>query len=195
MIDTINLNPPPILVEIEAATTATGFTMASDWLTGSLLRTLATTKPAGIFLELGTGTGMATAWLLAGMDAQSKLITVDNDPNVVAIAQHHLASDPRVTFYTMDGGTFLHNLIEKGETFDFIFADTWPGKYTHLEEALNLLKVGGLYIIDDMLPQPSWPEDHKPKAPRLIATLEEREDLRLTKLSWSTGLIIGVKAL
>ena len=32
--------------------------MASDELTGSLLCTLAATKPGGNFLELGTGTGI-----------------------------------------------------------------------------------------------------------------------------------------
>jgi predicted O-methyltransferase YrrM len=39
------------------------FGMASDPLTGALLATLAASKPGGRFLELGTGTGGATAWL------------------------------------------------------------------------------------------------------------------------------------
>jgi hypothetical protein len=40
--------------------------------TGLFLRTLAASKPAGRFLELGTGTGVATAWLLDGMDHASR---------------------------------------------------------------------------------------------------------------------------
>jgi predicted O-methyltransferase YrrM len=165
--------------------------MASDQQTGSLLRTLASTKPSGVFLELGTGTGLSTAWILAGMDSTATLTTVDNDASVQAIARRHLGRDARVAFHTMDGAAFLVTL--RGRQFDFIFADTWPGKYDHLEEALQLLKPGGLYIIDDMLPQSNWPEGHAEKASLLLATLEKREDLHVTKLSWATGILIATR--
>ncbi len=78
-------------------------------------------------------------------------------------------------------------------SFDLIFADTWAGKYTHLDEALALLKPGGLYVIDDMLAQPTWPEDHPPKVERLIADLESRSDLVLTKMNWGTGILVVVR--
>jgi predicted O-methyltransferase YrrM len=136
---------------------------------------------------------MATAWILDGMDAQSTLLTVDQDEQVVSIAQTYLAHDPRVTFAVMDGAAFLQSSKEQALQFDFIFADTWPGKYDHLDDALALLKRGGLYLIDDMLPQPTWPADHPPKVSHLIAMLERRKDLRMTKLNWSTGLIIATK--
>ncbi len=58
MIDTANLNPPPIIEQIEAATKKIGFRLASEPLTGSLLRTLAASKPAGQILEIGSGTGI-----------------------------------------------------------------------------------------------------------------------------------------
>jgi predicted O-methyltransferase YrrM len=53
-------------------TTDVAFSMPSEPQTGLFLRTLAASKPAGRFLELGTGTGVATAWLLAGMDHASR---------------------------------------------------------------------------------------------------------------------------
>ncbi|MGE0681515.1 MAG: O-methyltransferase, partial [Candidatus Binatia bacterium] len=165
--------------------------MASEPQTGSFLRTLAATKPAGTFLELGTGTGLSTAWILEGMDQISTLLSVDNDEKVQAIAIQHLGYDPRVTFQLADGAAFLETL--KGRTFDYIFADTWPGKYDHLDEALALLKPRGLYLIDDMLPQPNWPPGHDRKATTLISTLEQRPDLIISKLSWATGLILAVK--
>lgn len=193
MNDTINLHPPAVLQQIEAATKAIGFTMASDHLTGSLLRILAATKLAGELLELGTGTGLATAWLLEGMDAQAKLLTMDNDEAVVRVAKQHLSHDARVTFHTMDGAAFIQSLAERQQTFDLIFADTWPGKYWLLDETLSLLKIGGLYVIDDLLPQPNWPEGHASKVAQLIATLEQRQDLLSTKLNWSTGLILATK--
>ena len=193
MIDTDNLRPPAVLPAIEAATQAIGFSMASDRLTGSLLRTLAATRPGGTLLELGTGTGLASAWMLAGMDARSTLVTVDQDGRAVAVAQRWLAADPRIEFRIMDGALFLQSMQGQGAAFDLIFADTWPGKYSHLDDVLRLLKVGGLYVVDDMLPQPNWPAGHAAKVADLIAVLERRDDLHVTKLNWSTGLIVAAK--
>ncbi len=186
-----HLFPPAVLQAIQQDTIASAFPMASEPQTGSLLRTLAATKPAGLFLELGTGTGLSTAWLLDGMDRASTLLSVDNDGRVQSIARRHLGNDRRVTFHLTDGATFLATLRDMA--FDFIFADTWPGKYDHLEETLALLNPGGLYVIDDMLPQANWPPGHGAKAAALIATLEQRSDLMLTKLSWVSGVIIATK--
>ena len=49
-------------------------------------------------------------------------------------------------------------------SFDLIFANAIPGKYEHLDETLALLRCGGLYVVDDMLPQPTWQKDHAPRA-------------------------------
>jgi predicted O-methyltransferase YrrM len=62
-----------------------------------------------------------------------------------------------------------------------------------LEEVLDMLNPGGLYIVDDMLPQPNWPEGHAEKAINFVKKLESRNDLTLTKMNWATGIIIGVK--
>lgn len=193
MINETRISSPPILTKILTETHQLGFAMASDLLTGNLLRTLASTKPGGNFLELGTGTGCGTAWLLEGMDVASRLMTVENDRQAVAIAQRHLSHDRRLAFHIGDGGDFLTSIQNQAGSFDLIFADTWPGKYTHLDEALNLLKQGGIYLIDDMHPQPNWPADHPPKVAKLIEMLEKRQDLRLTTMQWSTGLILAVK--
>ncbi|MDQ1089375.1 O-methyltransferase [Siphonobacter sp. SORGH_AS_1065] len=168
-----------------------GFTMASEPLTGSLLRTLAATKPGGKFLELGTGTGLSTSWILAGMDAASTLISVDNDPKFLEIAERHLHSDERLTLVRADAGEWLEANAE--ESFDYIFADTWHGKYLLLDETLALLKPGGLYIIDDLLPQPNWPEGHDIKAHLLKERLLSEPQLWITQQDWATGIMIGVK--
>lgn len=68
-----------------------------------------------------------------------------------------------------------------------------PGKFQYLDETLRLLKPGGLYVIDDLLLLTSWEEAHVSRVYRLISTLEQREDLRITKLNWSTGIIIAAK--
>lgn len=165
--------------------------MASEPLACSLLRTLAISKPGGRFLELGSGTGLSTAWLLDGMDSNSRLITVDNDESLLSILRTNLGEHPRLTVVCADGDEFLRSL--SGQYFDFVFADTWPGKYRLLEETLALVSRSGLYVIDDMLPRPNWPEGHAEKVAQLISTLERRSDFRITKMSWASGVILACK--
>jgi predicted O-methyltransferase YrrM len=191
MQDSQNIQTPKIVAEILAKTEEIGFQMVSEPLVGSLLRTLAASKPAGRFLELGTGTGVSTAWLLDGMDARGALISIENEANLIAVAQTYLGRDRRLCLRTEDAGAFLEGLEE--QSFDLIFADTWAGKYTHLAAALNVLKPGGIYIVDDMLPQSNWPENHDIKVAALITELENRRDLTIVKMSWGSGIILAAK--
>ena len=131
---------PKAASDILAETDAMGFGMASEPKVGAFLAALAASKPGGRVLELGTGTGHGTAWLLSGMDAAATLDTVDNDAAVVAVARRHLANDRRVTFHVVDGAEFLEQSSPGG--YDLIYADAWPGKFSHLDAALALLKRG-----------------------------------------------------
>jgi predicted O-methyltransferase YrrM len=191
MTEKINQQFPKTYHDIEEATRISGFTMASDTLTCSLLRTLAASKPSSKFLELGTGTGLSTSWILDGMNDDSSLISIDNDPVFLEIAEQFLGNDKRLNLILTDGGKWIEE--NKQQKFDYIFADTWHGKYLLLDEVLMMLNKGGLYIVDDMLPQPNWPDGHQEKAINLINYLETREDLLLTKQVWATGIIIAVK--
>ncbi len=191
MTEQIHQQFPKAYKSIDEATKLSGFTMASDVLTCSLLRTLASSKPAGQFLELGTGTGLSTSWILDGMDENSLLTSIDNDPKFLEIAQSSLGNDKRLKLICTDGGEWVEE--SKGQKYDYIFADTWHGKYLLLDEVLAMLNKGGLYIVDDMLPQPNWPEGHHEKAINLVDLLEKRGDLTLTKQVWATGIIVAAK--
>ncbi|GAA3512045.1 hypothetical protein GCM10022393_27220 [Aquimarina addita] len=182
---------PEMYPAIIAKSKEIGFTMPSDLLVGSLLRTLVSSKPRANILELGTGIGLSLSWMIDGMDSFSKLITVDSDPELIKIAHSFFGEDSRVDIICKDGTTWIHEY--QGVMFDFIFADAWPGKYSEIEEILNLVKTGGFYVIDDMNIQPNWPERHQHLVHRLIDYLEERNDFSVTKMEWSTGLIIAVK--
>jgi predicted O-methyltransferase YrrM len=179
---------PKAFVELSAKCKEVGFDQPSDRYIGSLLKTLAATKPAGNFLELGTGIGLSLSWLAEGMDEKSTLISIDNDPKLINIVTKILNNDSRLDISCVDGFQWLENYT--GEPFDMIFADTWPGKYFELEKTLALVKVGGYYIIDDMNPTDDWPEGHAEKATALIDQLEARADFLITKMNWSTGIII-----
>jgi predicted O-methyltransferase YrrM len=191
MIQEIVQPAPKAYEAISQQTRDSGFSMASDIHTCSLLKTLAASKPSGKFLELGTGTGLSTCWILDGMDAGSSLVSIDNEDQFLKIADYFLGNDPRLSLELTDGAEWVES--HKDEKYDYIFADTWHGKYLLLDEVLDMLNPGGFYIIDDMLPQPNWPEGHDVKARNLIAYLDSRNDLVLTKQVWATGIILAVK--
>lgn len=191
MNDTALIKPPAALSQIEARSNNLNFGMASDPRTGALLATLAASKPAGSFLELGTGTGIATAWLLSGMDPASTLISVDITSEFQAVAREVHGHDPRLTLVLEDGIEFLHK--QSPRSFDLIFADAIPGKYESLDDALALVKPGGFYVIDDMLPQPNWPEGHEAKADALVERLSREAEFQIAPLAWSSGIVLLVR--
>jgi len=169
-----------------------GFTMPSDIYIGTLLKTLTASKPSGNFLELGTGIGLSLSWLIQGMDENSKITSIDNDPALIEVAKMFFDEEDRLELICADGGEWL-NEYKGGDSFDLIFADAWPGKYSHLDTTLALLNKGGYYVIDDMQKQSNWPEGHEEKANALVKVLEKRDDITITKMNWSTGLIVAVK--
>jgi predicted O-methyltransferase YrrM len=182
---------PATLGAIVADTAALSFDMISEAKVGALLATLAASKPAGRILELGTGTGHGAAWLLSGMDAAATLDTVDTDERVVSVARRHLGTDARVRFHVMDGAEFLASRAPGA--FDLIYADAWPGKFSHLDAALARLRPGGIYVIDDLLPQPNWPEGHASKVPALVDDLEGRPGFTTVRMAWASGLMMAIR--
>ena len=191
MNDTNIQDIPKIHTEITRKSEEIGFTMPSDLYVGSFLKTLIASKPNGRFLEIGTGIGLSLSWMIEGMDANARLVSVDNDDELISIASSYFGEDDRVELICQDGTEWIKEY--SGAKFDLIFADAWPGKYSEIDEVLDLLKVGGFYIIDDMTKQPNWPDGHEDNVITLTAYLEERNDLQLTKMNWSTGLIMAVK--
>jgi predicted O-methyltransferase YrrM len=189
--DNANVPVPPVIETLLREAESLGFGLSSEPLTGSLLRTLAATKPGGRLLELGTGVGVGTAWLLDGISPDATLLSVDSDPRVQEVARRHLGADARVRFHLGDAGPLLGQLA--AESFDLIFGDAWPGKFSHLGEALLLLRKGGMYVVDDLLPKPTWPEGHAAKVERFLGELQALAGLTLTRLDWSTGIVIAVR--
>jgi predicted O-methyltransferase YrrM len=191
MQDDIFAHEPVVLTRLFEESAALGFEAASERRTGALLQVLAASKPGGRLLEMGTGTGVGTAWLLSGMDRASALDTVDNNEAVVAVARKYLGSDPRVRFHVSDGEDWLRDYA--GAPFDLIFANAMPGKFRGLGAALRLLAPGGLYVADDLLPQPDWSEIYRCRIEPLLQEIEAMSDLTLVRLAWSSGLAIVVR--
>ena len=193
MEDHVNIRIPALTYPIAQRAAEAGFSASCDELTGNFLRMLAAARKQANILELGTGAGYSTVWILEGMDEASTLTTVEMSAENSNIAREVLGHDTRVKFIVEDGGSFIEAHVN--DKFDLIFADTWPGKFYLVEEALNMVKPGGMYIIDDLNPQPNWPDGHESKVIDLIAYLETREDFFISKLNWSTGLILMTRKL
>ncbi len=186
-----NVRPPRRLPALLAAVADSGFDMSCTAETGQFLRFLASTKPACRALEIGTGAGVGAAWLLDGLDAASTLITIEQDAAVLAIARAHLGDDPRVKLVHDDAG----RVLRRGDLgrFDLIFSDAVAGKYELVAETLALLNPGGIYVVDDMLPQADWPADHFPLARGMVdrmAALCQTAAVTPVGVAWSTGLMM-----
>ncbi|MGH6641444.1 MAG: O-methyltransferase [Bradyrhizobium sp.] len=183
--------PPKPLETIMAETRGLGFQSWCWPQVGALLRVMASLKPGGRLLEIGTGTGVGTCWLLDGMDASARLATVDINAKVQSVARSHLGADPRLTLLCEDGAAVIRR--EPTGSFDLIFADGGAGKHTLLDEALALLRPGGIYICDDTKPHPMWPPEHAIKIPPLMEALAARQDFRRVYIDWSSGVVVMVK--
>lgn len=182
---------PAALGRIMERTAALGFGMACEARTGALLRALAATKPGGRLIELGTGTGVGTAWLLDGMSSDARLVSIDNDAEPQAVAREALGTDSRLELVTADARDWL--LAAEPGSADLVFADTWAGKFEMLERSLGLLRPGGLWVGDDLLPQPNWPDDHAPRVPALIEALGNMPDHAAVTMAWASGVVLAVR--
>ncbi|MCB5906173.1 O-methyltransferase [Streptomyces pinistramenti] len=182
------LHHPAAAAGIRARNTALGFHGSCQDRTGALLRTLAALKPGGRLLELGTGTGAGTAWILDGMSSDAHLVTVERDPELAAVASDLLRSDHRVEFTVDD----LHEWMpqQRGQTFDFVFVDCRLAKQHH-ETVLGLLRPGAVYVADDLHPGTGWGPQDVVARDEYLATLAADPRLRPTLLDWSSGLVVA----
>lgn len=132
-----------------------GFGRSCSLETGRLLRTLVASRPGGRLAELGTGTGVGAAWLLAGMDAAARLVTAELDPQRAQTARRVLAGDERAGVLCGDWREALAH-----GPFDLIFSDCAPAKREpeSLDVLVDALCVGGVLVLDNFSPPALLPE-------------------------------------
>lgn len=188
MIDEAFIHQPEQLRELKAITDQLGFNMASEHLTGALLQVLAASKPGGRLLELGTGAGIGTSWLLSGMNETATLVSVETDEGLQSVAREFLGTDKRLRLVLEDGAEFLRK--QPIQSFDLVFADAMPGKFESLDDALAVVRPGGFYIIDDMLPQPNWPDGHGLKVDDLMRRLGADSRFARVPMIWASGVAL-----
>lgn len=161
---------------------------------GAALRMLAAAIGAKSVMELGTGTGVSGTWLLRGMRADGVLTTIDTETEHQRLA--------RTTFdeagfrggrVRLINGSALEVLPRFTDgAYDMVVADAVRGEYAvYLEEALRLLRPGGVVAFDDAVSDGS---DTAAKELReFAAALLDDERVVPAMLPCGDGLLVAVK--
>ena len=151
-------------------------TTAVTPMDGALLRSLAAGHRDGVIGEIGTGPGVSTAWLLSGMQGT---------------AREFFAGDPRVQILHGD----WEAVLPAHGPFSLLFfdANAWTvlADRGQWDVVLNLVRLGGQIVMDDLAPVELWPEswrgmtDHKREfclCNERVAGIEVRTSARTVSL-------------
>ena len=122
---------------------------ALDPAGGAVLRLLAAAVGAKHAVELGTGAGVSTLWLLRGLAPDGVLTSVDSDGEHQRLAKASLAEaevpSGRVRLISGRALEVLPRLSEK--SYDVVFCDAARSENPdYLNAALTLLRPGGIVV-------------------------------------------------
>jgi len=120
-----------------------------DPITGAVLRLLAATTGARAVVELGTGAGVSTLWLLQGMRPDGVLTSVDTEGEHQRLARQSLLEagygSGRVRLISGRALDVLPRLSDGA--YDLVFCDAASSENAdYLEAALRLLRPGGVVV-------------------------------------------------
>jgi len=179
---------PFLVQEAVARARQAGFSLSCDPAVGQLLAVLAAHLPVGArVLELGTGTGVGTAWIASALLPRTdvSVITVEKDPAIAALA----AQGDWPGFVELRCADALAVLGGAGK-FDLIFADAPGGKTEGLDRTIAALAPHGMLIVDDMTAAPEWDSDQHPRQERVRRTLLTSPLLTCVELRHGSGVIL-----
>jgi predicted O-methyltransferase YrrM len=186
--DEIALLPEPVRMATERAEQA-GFTMSCDPCTGRLLAVLSAAVPVrGRVLELGTGTGVGTAWIAHGLQGRQdvEVVTIEIDAATAALAAQY-PWPPWVKLLIGDAVEVTHRV----GSFDLVFADAQGGKWDGLDTTVAALRPGACLLVDDMTPGEFADDNHARKIGEVRDRLLGHPGLTSVEIAWSTGLILS----
>lgn len=124
---------------------------------GRLLSVLVGQITQGEILEVGTGFGVGSSWILSSIAPTVKFITVDNSKEKIDATANHIRHN-QAEFICGD----WKEVIAKGP-FQFIFADAAAAKTIEGELLFNTLNIGGMLFMDDFTPEEQFPDEWKGK--------------------------------
>lgn len=169
--------------------------------TGAALRMLTASCQARSVVEIGTGAGVSGLWLLAGMPSDGILTTIDISSEHQHAAKRAFAEAgyPPQRTRTIVGSALsvLPRLTDGG--YDLVLVDGEKTEYPqYVEQALRLLRPGGVLAIDNML----WHDQvadptARDEVTRMLRDLGKRlrddADLATTMLPVGDGVLVAIK--
>jgi predicted O-methyltransferase YrrM len=169
---------------------------------GAALRFLATSGRARAVVEIGTGAGVSGLWLLRGMAPDGVLTSIDIEPEHLRAARFGWlgAAHPSSRFRLINGRALdvLPRLTDGA--YDLVFIDAVFVEYPrYLEEAVRLLRPGGVVALSGALPQdiPIHLSGHPDNlAVREVQRVcEESDELVVLPTAMGPGLLVAAKVL
>ena len=161
------------------------------------------TRLAGVrsAVEIGTGAGVSTTYILRGMGASGVITTIDVEPEHHKAAKRTLAagqfSPERARMITGRALDVLPRLTDAG--YDLALIDARKAEYPqYLEHALRLLKVGGIVAIDNALwhgrvPDPAQRDENTTAVRSTLKAVRDSEVLEPMLLPSGDGMLVAVK--
>ncbi len=149
---------PDIVRYVEERCRALGFERSCRPETGRLLQTLVAAIPSGTIAEFGTGGGYSAAWMIAGLQPDARILSVESDVRLVASALESFKDFPAIEIVHGD----WRALLERGP-FRFAFIDVKQAKLEYADLVIESLAPGAMALIDDLTPFELWPDEWRAK--------------------------------
>jgi predicted O-methyltransferase YrrM len=172
-----------------------------DPATGSALRLLAALSGARHAVEIGTGAGVSTLWLLKGLRPDAVLTSIDSETEHQRLAKTSLAeagvASGRVRLIGGRALEVLPRLSDEG--YDLVVADGPPAEgQDYLAAAMRLLRPGGLLAFVGALAagrvaDPSARDADTVATRELARAVRDEPDLIPAMLTVGSGLLVAVK--
>lgn len=170
-------------VEVGARDTSQG--------TGAYLRFLAQLISAQAVVEVGTGSGVGSLWLLRGMIENGTLTSIDDEAEHARIARIAFAeaniSPQRYRLITNPVMDVMSKLTDRA--YDLVVLRHDPEDLSFsIDHALRMLRTGGVLVIDNFFGDGKVP-DPAQRDSRTIALREAGKSVRAATSTWITSLI------
>ena len=147
---------PPLVQRAVDRASELGFDRCCTDATGALLHVLAGQSGRRRVGEIGTGTGVGTAWLASALDPAVPLVTVEVDPGRAAAATELFRDDENVRVLTGD----WRSELTREAPFDLLFVDAADAK-DDVATAAGLLAPRGTAVLDDFAPGGAGPDPRR----------------------------------
>ena len=167
---------------------------------GAALAALAAAAGAKAVVEIGTGAGVGSIYLLRGMRPDGVLTTIDVEPEHHRAARETYAeagiASNRVRLISGRALDVLPRLTDGA--YDLVFCDADKKEYGgYLEQALRLLRPGGTVVFDnalwhDRVADPTERDEDTTAIRELGRTVREDERLLSAMLAAGDGLLVAV---